>query len=171
LEFKPGQLLAAQPLPPASEYDNAEATKFEQMKQAILVIRSWSTAMQSKTVTFRNSGVLNGNESLVKRLAMLRVFEEQQGEIKGLKLPVEGMDVYISADKEKGRAHLEKMEQLYQTTERIISNFEARLSNNDYIQNAPDEIVEETKHQLEWQKSKLPIFSEEIRIVKDWLNR
>jgi len=169
LGYAEAGLLAAQPLPRIQKADKAEAAKFEDIQKIVLLARRWSKAIGSDALVYHGSDFLNQTKGLIKRLARVSRFEEAP-EKAGLRLPIDRYEVYISADKHKGRAFLEKINQEKAGAEELIRNLNNRLGNESYTENAPAELVKESRDQLEAQNQRLDLLSEEIRMVSDWLD-
>jgi len=162
-------LLATQLFPKVDQADAAEAAKFDEVQTVVSALRYWSRVMNSKDFEFRNSEVLTNSKPLIVNLARINSFEMQK-DPRGLKLPID-QEVFISVTKDSGNNFLEGALKKEGELQSSVRTLRARLANNDYSKNAPKELVEETKKQLEQQEEDLAERKEEIRMVRDWLSR
>lgn len=170
LGYAEAGLLASQPLPQIQAADKTEAAKFEDIKQIVSLARRWSKAIGSDTLVYHDSQLLDQAAPLVKRLGRVGKFDKTT-EAAGLRLPIEGYEIFISANKDKGRAYLEKIGVEKAGTESLINNLKGRLNNENYVNSAPPELVQESRELLEAQYQKLKLLDEETRMVSDWVSR
>lgn len=170
LGFGKDGLLATQATPQIISLSEDEASKFEDIKEVVTEIRRWSKAIGSRDFGFINSDLLKTNRELIMKLSRADTFVELT-EAKGLRLPLAKYEVYIAADKEKGQGYMSTAQKKQRVLESSISSLESRLNNAEYQKNAPQELVQETKQSLGRLRGDLALVSEELRMVKDWINR
>jgi valyl-tRNA synthetase len=162
-------LLATQQLLKLPEVDVKQAKSFEETKGVVIAVRKWSKILGSDNFEFKPSKILEDNSDLIERLSKIKRFSGKN-DPGGLKLPGLKHDIYIDATKEKGQKYLDKAADDKSRVEVSIKNLKSRLTPT-YIKNAPPELVNETKRQLEEVGEALKQIQGEIRIVSDWVHR
>jgi valyl-tRNA synthetase len=163
------ELLATQLLPNIPKSEKTEAAQFEDLKELVAVSRRWSKAIGSRKFAYQDSEFISQNIELIKRLARMESLNKSE-EASGLRLPISKFEVYIIASKEQGRAYQEKTSQEKNNIETSIKQLESRMSNSSYTENAPAELVGETRDELKTQKHRLALIDQELRMVSDWIS-
>ncbi len=140
-------LLATQPWPEAVGFDKTKAVEFESLKDAVEEIRQVSSTVETTKpkLFYTDSPLLEANQALVIKLARLGGVEKTTQTPAGLRLssiPNSWLNIDPSLYKAKLQDRLEEVQA-------SIKRLEDRLSNQSYVANAPEELVEESKLQLE----------------------
>ncbi|MEI9913826.1 MAG: valine--tRNA ligase [Candidatus Saccharibacteria bacterium] len=160
-------LLAAQTYQKLIAHDDKQAKDFEKLKTVISETRYILQGLGEKNVTMTYTPVdlIDKNRTLVKKLTGLtEVKETSKGG--GLKLTGTEFDVWLDINPDKARGYLKKLEAKQQEQKAHIDRLEARLGNASYVDNAPEEVVAETKQQLENYKAKLSEVEAEVKLFK-----
>jgi valyl-tRNA synthetase len=155
-------LLAAQPLPKPVQANPAQAARFDQLQQMISEIRHLSAVTDTKkpTLHYQDSQLIDENAKLIEQLGRLGSIKKGKSRAgKGLKLVNSPEEAWLDIDPQIYRNSLKTRQTALQSS---IDALKARLSNSDYAAKAPEELVEETKHQLKDHQSQLETLNQEI---------
>ena len=149
---------------PASE--KSKAKKFEELVKIISEIRQTTKAVQlSKPTILHQSASIQDNAKLITKLA-------KTGEIKltdegkGLKLKSTKQNVWIDIDEETLTSYKDKLNEKLEEQKSLIKSLESRLNNKSYVDNAPKNIVDDTKEKLKDALEKSDLLSAEIERTK-----
>jgi valyl-tRNA synthetase len=96
---------------------------------------------------YSNDSLIADNIELIKRLARLESIELAD-QARGLRLANYGREAWIDIDAETLYQHQTNLENRLASVRDDIQKLESRLANENYIKNAPEKLVEETKQQL-----------------------
>lgn len=137
--------------------DIGQAEQFEKVRQIVSEIRRISTALNLSKPRLFYGGE---NQELIKGLANLSEIVQNDNPV-GLKLTT--ADAWLDVDQETAKGYLLKLERDKLAHQTAIQALEARLNNKSYIDKAPKELIEETRSQLETEKSQLAKIEEDLR--------
>lgn len=137
--------------------DRGQAAEFEKVRQIVSEVRRISTALNLSKSRLFYSGQ---HQELIKGLANLGSIE-QTDKPSGLKLT--SADAWLDIDQETAKAYLLKLERQKMATQKAIETLENRLASTSYIDKAPKELVEQTRTQLEIEKTSLAKIEEDIK--------
>jgi len=164
LAWEGDSILATRPWPSIVSFDQAQADDFNQLKAIIGEARYVTRALKvsGATLQYRSSALIADNAELIKRLARLSGVEESEtGE--GINLTSTAEQCWLNIDREKARAYAQELGAKVAEQQQVVSQLEARLQNKAYVENAPAQIVEDTKRQLDDAKQQVTALSEEQR--------
>jgi valyl-tRNA synthetase len=172
LEFKKDELLAKQQLPKIDQANKAKADEFEDIKEIVTLYRRYSKAMGSNDLPllYKDSSLMNDNKALIASLGRIKRVEELD-EPAGLRLPFGKFNLYIGSSKEMAHDFLVKLTKESNQVEAVIRNLKGRLANDSYVQNAPEELINTTRSDLNEAKRQAELIQEELKTVNNWLNR
>jgi valyl-tRNA synthetase len=164
-QFGHQDLLAVQLMPKIAKGDKAEAGRFEELKQIVAEARHLIAATGAKkpTLYYQDSPLLDEQAELVARLA--RLGGVQQGaHTGGLKLVGSSHDAWLDIDRQTAQDYADRLTAQLERQVAAIKLLEGRLSNKNYTDKAPAQLVEETKDQLDSEQIILSRIQEEIKI-------
>jgi valyl-tRNA synthetase len=125
------------------------AKQFEAIKNIIVETRHLSQATKQKQPTLlHQSKLIADNAELIKRLARLKGVEQvEQG--RGLALVGTQEAAWLDIDAKTIKTYTQSLRDQQKAQENVIKNLEGRLANQNYMANAPERVVQETKDQLQ----------------------
>jgi valyl-tRNA synthetase len=142
-------LLIQSSWPIAIEHDAESAKDFEAIKgivtEARMIVKSLSLAKPN--LYYTDVPFLNENATLLARLAGLNQVQEVSSGT-GLQLTGTTYTCWLDVDARTLQAYADKMAAQIADQEKVVKQLQGRLSNKSYVQNAPKQIVEQTKTQL-----------------------
>lgn len=143
------ELLISYRWPKVPKFDKKAAVDFEEIKTVVTEARYITHTLKEKgsTLYFVDAPLLAENSELIARLARLRaVTQVTSGE--GLHLTQTRFTCWLDIDKATAKHYLKELEAKKADQQAVIDRLKARLANKSYVNNAPKEIVEQTKQQL-----------------------
>jgi valyl-tRNA synthetase len=155
-------LLATRLFPKVEQVDATEAAKFEELKEIIAQARHLIavTGVKKPTLYYKDSPLLDEEAELIRRLGRLGSVS-RAGSTDGLKL-IGAQDIWLDIDKSVAQAYAQRLQVQRYDRQESIKRLEQRLANKSYVENAPKELVDETKTSLETEKLLLNSLDKEI---------
>lgn len=150
------------PVVPTSDKKKAQA--FEDVRTIVAEARTITKALGVRTANlyYTDEPFLQDNATLIQRLAGLEsVTEVRDGE--GLHLTTTRYRCWLDIDQAAARDYAKRLAEKKAAAEAHIKQLEARLHNKNYTQNAPSQVVEQTKTQLAEAKESLPALDQELQ--------
>lgn len=146
-------LLISESWPVASEYSDISAATFEQLQKLVIEARYVASELPGgrQTLLYKKDSLIGDNAELIAHLAKLKEVNYVD-QPKGLRLAVPNREAWLLVDADTLYEHQTKLELRLSETRQKIKTLEGRLSNESYIQNAPERVVEESRQQLKEQK-------------------
>jgi valyl-tRNA synthetase len=140
----------------------SEADTFEAIKAIVTEIRfiKGELHVQNLSLYHKGEGFLRDNADIIKTLAKLEVVQEVKDGY-GLHLTQTPYACWLDVDQETAHHFLDQLKAKQTSHEQLIKQFESRLANKAYVENAPKQIVEETKTQLEQARTLLAKVTDE----------
>jgi valyl-tRNA synthetase len=142
-------LLITSHWPEAVKASAKRAKDFEEIRAIVTEARALvkSLGLVKQTLYYTDVPLLAENGSLVARLSGLGDVREVDSGT-GLQLTSTKYACWIDVDSETLRTHADKLNGQIEGEERHIAQLKGRLNNENYVRNAPKQIVAETKEQL-----------------------
>ena len=146
-------LLISSPWPKKPDYDTIAAMQFEKLQELVLETRFVAAELPGgkQTVLYEHDSLIAENESLLQRLAGLAAVKRVD-QPQGLRLAVPNREAWLAVDADTLYEHQSRLEARLAECKTRIVQLEARLSNENYVQQAPAKVVEETREQLNDQR-------------------
>jgi valyl-tRNA synthetase len=147
-------LLATGEWPQKTAYDASKAQQFTQLQQLVSEIRFVTTdlAKGKQRLLFVSDPLIEANLQEITHLARLKGVS-QVTEGRGLRLAIAQHEAWLDIDANTLYEHQTKLEQRLASTRQQIARLQARLANDSYVNNAPVEVVNDTRLQLSAQKT------------------
>jgi valyl-tRNA synthetase len=143
------ELLISYKWPVAHVFDKQAATDFEDIKTIVIEARYMTNALKEKgsTLYFTDAPLLAENNELIARLAKLQaVTQVESGD--GLRLTQTKHESWLDIDQATAKNYLKELETKKTEQAAVINRLKGRLDNKSYVDNAPKQIVEQTREQL-----------------------
>jgi valyl-tRNA synthetase len=164
LGWEKDSMLATSTWPEVKGGDSKRAAAFEQAMAVISETRAIlkNLGLSGTSMHYLPSPAMDTNSEIIKRMARLSALSEGEPE-EGLKLTVNGLDVWLGIAPDVARNYAEKLAEKRQAEGESIARLEMRLGNKQYVQNAPAAVVEQTRAQLDEAKERLATIDAEYR--------
>lgn len=165
LELRNTPLISAN-WPLVAKFDDIASKEFEQLKSLVSEVRYVSHEFGGKkqTLLYGEDSLIADNSQLIASLAGL-VEVKKTDNPQGLRLAVAGREAWLDIDQKTLKHHRKDLQQRIHKIENLIKTYEARLSNESYVKNAPETVVNETRQQLKDQQSLLERLQVELKII------
>jgi valyl-tRNA synthetase len=143
-------LLVSSPWPKKPDYNRIAAEEFERLKELVVETRFVAKELPGakQVLLYENDSLIADNANVIRRLAGLESVEYVE-QPEGLRIAVPNREAWLKVTSEVLYEHQGKLETRLAECKQRILQLEARLSNENYLKQAPVKIVEETKQELE----------------------
>jgi valyl-tRNA synthetase len=158
-------LLASMQYEEVMKASSDKASNFEDLKRLISEIRYIAKSLDQKelALTFKSSELIESNDKLVKQLSRVKEINKRD-QLEGLRLSSVKEDIRLNIDKEKARSYLRELEDNREKQKKILGNLRSRLANKNYVENAPEAVINQTKSQLSHVNDLLSMTESEIKV-------
>ena len=154
-------VLATAGWPAIPSADSKRAKNFEAIKTIIVEVRGIIKAVGANKIplTYTDAPVVEANAELIKRLARLEsvAFGTQDG----VKLTATTYNIRLGIPAELTEKYAQKLKLQHDTEKQAIKRLQERLANKSYTQNAPAQVVADTKRQLAEAQVRLQAIADE----------
>jgi len=149
LAWENDTILATRTLVEPFKYDDKQAKNFDEVQAIVAETRAITHALKvsDSTLYYTDVPFLAENAAVIKRLARLKAVTEVS-EGTGVYLTATSHKCWLDIDKATAQAYAVELEAKQSKQQTVIKQLEARLSNKSYVDNAPHEVVAQTKQQL-----------------------
>ena len=160
-----GNLLINQVQKETIKYGIIEAGSFDQLKTFITEVRSLKAKLKVTNkkleVNFLNDSLIKDNKNLIKIMCNLSdVVESDNPE--GIRIPSISRQAWLKVSSDTLKAYRKDLEDKINETTKSITMLEKRLGNKNYLEKAPESLVNETKNNLAESKQLFKKLSEEL---------
>lgn len=150
-----GSLLIATPWPERTEYNEQLAEQFEQLQNIISETREVLGIVGTRDIALytSNSSLILENAELIRKMAKVGYVQatEEEG---GLRLTSTHEHAWLDLDQDQITQYTDTLKKKLAEVEKAIETIEKRLSNESYVQNAPEALVEESREELKLKNSR-----------------
>lgn len=143
-------MVMQEPWPEPIEYDREAASRFEDIQDLLTELRFISTEVPTKggyKLLYIQDKLIEDNLDLIKRLGRLKSIETTENP-QGLKLAISGREAWLDIDEKTLNKFRSALTARLESVNKQISSLQGRLDNQNYIDKAPEHLVEETRQQL-----------------------
>lgn len=156
-------LLISAAWPTPKDGDATLATTFEQLQAIVKEVRNISSILSITDATLYHSGskFIKEHAGLIKKLtSLVDVVEVTSGH--GLHLTSTTEVCWLDIETTKIQSFIDSLEKKKADCQKTVSAISGRLANKAYVKNAPNELVAESKQQLQEAQTQLHRLQEEI---------
>ncbi|QQS18990.1 valine--tRNA ligase [Candidatus Saccharibacteria bacterium] len=142
-------VLAVQPWPIPVHADKKAAAHFEEIRSIVTESRALirDLGLHKPHLYYTNVPFLGGNAELIARMSGLAGVQEVSDGA-GLHLVTTSYRCWLDVDASIAEAHLERLAVQTNEQQQRLASLQARLRNENYVNHAPKEVVNETKAQV-----------------------
>lgn len=146
-------LLITTSWPKKPDYDRIAAEEFEKLKDLVVETRFVAKELPGgkQTLLYENDSLVADNADVITRLAGLEAVKRVESP-EGLRIAVPNREAWLEVASDVLYEHQGKLETRLAECKQRIMQLENRLSNENYVKQAPKKIVEETRAELETQR-------------------
>jgi valyl-tRNA synthetase len=163
LAWEKDSLLASKELKPVINYDATKAKEFSDIQAIVKEARYIIKALGVSKVKmyYTQDSFMNANAGTIKRLAYLESVELSSAREDGIDMISTKRACWLDINKSQASKYIEDLSTSQQKQQAQIKQLKGRLGNKSYIDNAPSEVVEQTRNQLENAKLTLKNITDE----------
>jgi valyl-tRNA synthetase len=156
-------ILASQLLSGAVSHDQKSAKSFNEIQAIVSEVRFILKSLKISDVKlyYSKDSFFRDNSEIIKRLSGLSTVEEAE-KGSGLSLISTKRQSWLDIDKTTMASYAKQLGEKKIQQDGVIKHLEERLSNKQYIQKAPEQLVEQTKTQLKEAREVLISLNKEI---------
>jgi valyl-tRNA synthetase len=148
LAWEGDSVLAGSSWPSVPNANDSEVAAFEDIMRVVTEVRGIISALHATELTLyhKEEQFFAEHAELIQRLTRLKnVQSVQDGQ--GLHLTSTKHNGWLDVSQEAAQKYLDELKTKQDKQTQLITQLEARLANKSYVQNAPHELVEQTKQQ------------------------
>jgi valyl-tRNA synthetase len=164
------ELLAAQPLPKAVAADKAEAAKFEELIELVSFMRQIKSIakIRESRIFAKNTDILRPEiMRIVEKLTNIKTREQdEESRSPGVKFYTDHYSIWLDINEDELKKAAAKLESRAVKHKEAIKRYDARLNNKSYMDNAPEDLIKETRAQREAEIVLLGDVEAEIKALK-----
>ncbi|HVV66467.1 MAG TPA: valine--tRNA ligase [Candidatus Saccharimonadales bacterium] len=156
LAWENDSILAQRTLGKIINSDREKADQFAEIQAIVSESRLILQTLNISGITlyYADAPFIHDNANIIKQLARLAaVTEVRDGQ--GVHLTSTSSHCWLDIDTATAQQYLGELTAKYERQEAVIKQLEGRLANKSYVENAPKEIVDETRQQLQEAKELL----------------
>ncbi|OYW43115.1 valine--tRNA ligase, partial [Candidatus Saccharibacteria bacterium 32-45-3] len=160
-------LLIQENWPTIIEFSEIAAAEFGQLQSIVSEARFVSTSLPGNdryALLYQNDSLIQDNQRLIRQLAKLSSVMATESP-KGLRLALANHDAWLDVSEDTLEEHRQNLEIRLAGTRQEVITLEARLANENYINKAPEKLVEETKTALKEKQALVERLLHELDLV------
>ena len=162
-------LLAGSHWPEQKQYNELSAAEFGRLKRLVTEARYVMTELPGNkkySILYMDDALVADNASLIQKLTRAASVDHIDT-ARGLRLASSGRDAWLDIDAETLYEHQTNLEKRLAEAHAAAHALESRLSNENYVKKAPQELVDETKEQLASKKALIERLEAELTVLGD----
>ncbi len=150
LAWEKDSLLISSQWPNVTGADSSQASEFEEVKQLITDIRQLisTSGIRDGTLLYKPAHIIDANSALILRLSGLGELTPSD-DLSGLRLTSSSVTAFLEVTSDQLREYEAQKAQEIESLKKQIASLQKRLANSSYVDNAPVEVVNETRSQLQ----------------------
>jgi valyl-tRNA synthetase len=161
-------LLIGTSWPTGLAYDEVAAAEFERLQNLVVEARYVMSELPGSKrydLLYQNDTLIEDNAELIHHLARVNSVQHAD-QPHGLRLANSNREAWLDIPEETLYEHQTNLEVRLAETRQFISTLEARLASKNYVEKAPEKLVNETRDQLEEKKKLVERLSTELEVLK-----
>ncbi len=154
--------------PEKIKYNEISASEFNRLKHLVTEARFVMVELPGNeryTLLYQNDSLIADNLEIIKKLAKLKDVQYTE-QIRGMRLANSGREAWLDVPIETIYEHEANLEARLAEINQNIKILEDRLANENYINKAPQKLVDETKEELKQKQSHKERLLRELDVIK-----
>ncbi len=169
LSWTDGQLIT-QKWPSRLKYDPISAANFESLITIVVEVRgtlqSLSGANNSKySLLYGEDSLVDDNQMLLAKLTGVKSVLSAEDQPRGLRLALANHELYLDVPEEVIKAHRENLTEKILAAGRKLDTLNARMMNSNYVDKAPQQLVRQTREQIEEKTALIERMKRELEAI------
>ena len=165
-------LLINQKWPTRLEFDPISAEQFERLQDTVLEARRVLAGLKTSVrgidvgLLYGDDGLVEENAGLIRFLTHVDKIGPTKGSPRGIRLALSGREVYLDVPEEIVKVYRSTLEERILSVGRELDALEARMMNPNYVDKAPQALVQETRQGIEEKKALISRLKLELDVIK-----
>lgn len=169
LSWTDGQLIT-QKWPSRLKYDPISAANFESLITIVVEVRgtlqSLSGTNNSKySLLYGEDSLVDDNQMLLAKLTGVKSVLSAEDQPRGLRLALANHELYLDVPEEVIKAHRENLTEKILAAGRKLDTLNARMMNPNYVDKAPQQLVRQTREQIEEKTALIERMKRELEAI------
>lgn len=169
LSWTDGQLIT-QKWPSRLKYDPISAANFESLIAIVVEVRgtlqSLSGTNNAKySLLYGEDSLADDNQMLLAKLTGVKSVLSAEGQPRGLRLALANHELYLDVPEEVIKAHRESLTEKILAAGRELDTLNARMMNPNYVDKAPQQLVRQTREQIEEKTALIERMKRELEAI------
>jgi valyl-tRNA synthetase len=158
-------LLATGSWPTVQDGDKERSVAFEEAKLVIAEARAIlkSLGIRESALEYLDAPALTANSEVIKRMAHLSDVRQVKATTGGLKLTQSAINAWLMIEPGVAQQYTEKLQENAKVEAENVARLTQRLSNKNYVGNAPAAVVAQTREQLAEANARLQTIEAEYK--------
>lgn len=170
LKWEDSQIITSN-WPSREKYSAAQAKQFDQIQLVISEVREVLSTVGSTDVAVftEHDSLIVQNADIVRqmtRVGLIEALDEGVTPETGLQLTDTSERAWLDLDTDQIHTYRQQLEKRRADIQKAISAFEHRLSNESYVKNAPETLVNQTKSELKIKSDQLAQLEHQLKHLR-----
>lgn len=169
LSWTDGQLIT-QKWPSRLKYDPISAANFESLITIVVEVRGTLQSLSGTnngkySLLYGEDSLVDDNQMLLAKLTGVKSVLSAEGQPRGLRLALANHELYLDVPEEVIKAHRENLTEKILAAGRELDTLNARMMNPNYVDKAPQQLVRQTREQIEEKTALIERMKRELEAI------
>lgn len=169
LSWTDGQLIT-QKWPSRLKYDPISAANFESLITIVVEVRGTLQSLSGTnngkySLLYGEDSLVDDNQMLLAKLTGVKSVLGAEGQPRGLRLALANHELYLDVPEEVIKAHRENLTEKILAAGRELDTLNARMMNPNYVDKAPQQLVRQTREQIEEKTALIERMKRELEAI------
>lgn len=169
LSWTDGQLIT-QKWPSRLKYDPISAANFESLITIVIEVRGTLQSLSGTnngkySLRYGEDSLVDDNQMLLAKLTGVKSVLSAEGQPRGLRLALANHELYLDVPEEVIKAHRENLTEKIIAAGRELDTLNARMMNPNYVDKAPQQLVRQTREQIEEKTALIERMKRELEAI------
>ncbi len=169
LSWTDGQLIT-QKWPSRLKYDPISAANFESLITIVIEVRGTLQSLSGTnngkySLRYGEDSLVDDNQMLLAKLTGVKSVLSAEGQPRGLRLALANHELYLDVPEEVIKAHRENLTEKILAAGRELDTLNARMMNPNYVDKAPQQLVRQTREQIEEKTALIERMKRELEAI------
>lgn len=169
LSWTDGQLIT-QKWPSRLKYDPISAANFESLITIVIEVRGTLQSLSGTnngkySLLYGEDSLVDDNQMLLAKLTGVKSVLSAEGQPRGLRLALANHELYLDVPEEVIKAHRENLTEKILAAGRELDTLNARMMNPNYVDKAPQQLVRQTREQIEEKTALIERMKRELEAI------
>lgn len=169
LSWTDGQLIT-QKWPSRLKHDPISAANFESLITIVVEVRGTLQSLSGTnngkySLLYGEDSLVDDNQMLLAKLTGVKSVLSAEGQPRGLRLALANHELYLDVPEEVIKAHRENLTEKILAAGRELDTLNARMMNPNYVDKAPQQLVRQTREQIEEKTALIERMKRELEAI------